>query len=137
MQSLGRGRGFAKTGEYSALDDAALMGRIADRLHALLKLIEGDKVGTIERENQRLDDLIEELEDEVRSHEEELKRAREKIMEYEDAAEEEDDDIEALLSLVNKALRDVYDEEFVDLAPAVEALVEEYHDAVEEAEDEG
>ncbi len=49
----------------------------------------------------------------------------------------EDDDIEALLSLVNEALSDVYDEEFVDLAPAIEALVEEYHDAVEEAEDEG
>ena len=68
MTSLGRGRGFAKTGEYSALDDAALMGRIADRLHALLKLIEGDKVDTIERENQRLLDSMEELEDEARAH---------------------------------------------------------------------
>jgi len=126
MQSLGRARGFAKIGEYSALNDEVLMGRIADRLHVLLALIEGERAGAVERENQRLDDLVEELEDEVRSLEEELRVARERIMEYEDAAEEEDDEIEALLILLNETLGGVYDEEFEDLASAVGALVEEY-----------
>ena len=43
MQSLGRGKGFTVTDEYSALDDRVLMDRIAMRLHALRGLIDGDE----------------------------------------------------------------------------------------------
>ena len=141
MQSLGRGKGFTVTGEFSALSDEVLMGRIAKRLHALLGLIEGDdkkivkpeemRLSELERENWRLEDTVEELEDDLRSLSEELKSTRTIISEQ--AAEKAEYD--ELLELVSEALSDVYEEEFEDLDSAVRSLVDEYSDTVEEAED--
>jgi hypothetical protein len=137
MESLGWRKGFKVTDEYSALGDDAITSRIAIRMHTLLRLIEGESPKPLVVKNTHLEDQVEELEDEVHSLTEKLKKANITIGKYEDSKEEEDDDIEELLILVNEALSEVYDEEFVDLAPAVEALVEEYNEAVEEAEDEG
>ena len=132
MRSLGRGRGFRVVGRYSALGDAELMGRISTRLHELLRLIEGREL-PLDEENQRLLDSVEELEDEVRSLSERLEKAHKMIAGYEDAAEEQNDENEERLSLINEALSTVYYEAFDDLDSAVRALVDEYHDAVEEA----
>jgi uncharacterized protein YukE len=78
-----------------------------------------------------------ELEDEDRSLSEKLKKANQMMIKYEDTAEEEEDGYEELLSLVNNALSDVYDEEFDDLNSAVRTLIDEYDDLLEETEDEG
>ena len=53
----------------------------------------------------------------------------------EEAVEEVDDEKGELLSLINEALSTVYHEAFEDLGPAVRALIDNYIDAVEEAED--
>ena len=134
MRSLGGRRGFQVTGRYSALGDTELMGRISTRLHELQRLIQGKEV-PLDEENQRLLDAAEELEDEVRSLSEKLEKAHQMIAKYEDAAEEEDDENEELLSLINEALSTVYHEAFDDLDSAVRALVDDYYDAMEEAED--
>ena len=134
MRSLGGRRGFQVTGRYSALGDTELMGRISTRLQELQRLIEGKEV-PLGEENQRLLGSVEELEDEVLSLSEKLENAHQKIAMYEDAAEEEDDEIKELLSLINEALSTMYHEAFDDLDSSVRALVDEYHDAMEEAED--
>ena len=96
MQSLGRGKGFTVTGEYSALDDDSLTSRIARRLHTLHNLVEGagpvapvkknTRLQELEQENWRLEDIVEELEDEVSSLKEQLKNSTAKIKEYERGA---------------------------------------------------
>ena len=63
MRSLGGRRGFQVTGRYSALGDTELMGRISTRLHELQRLINGKEV-SLDEENQRLLDSVEELDDE-------------------------------------------------------------------------
>ncbi len=133
MQSLGRGRGFKVVGEYSALGDEVLTRRIADRMRLILKLIEGDTQSPLMIRNTRLEDQVEELEDDVKAFLSELKVAKRRISAFEEDAAIYDD----LLSLVNEALGDGYDEEFTDLGSAVEALIEEYDDLREEVEDEG
>jgi len=132
MRSLGGRRGFQVTGRYSALGDTELMGRLSTRLHELLRLIEGRDV-SLDEENQRLLDSVEELEDEVWSLSERLEKAHQMVAQFENTAEEEDDENEELLSLINEALSTMYHEAFDDLDSAVRALVDEYHDAVEEA----
>jgi uncharacterized protein YukE len=135
MQSLGRARGFKVVDEYSALGDEAITSRIASRMHTLLRLIEGESPNPLVAENVRLEEQVEELEDEVRGLSKTLERANITISKHEDSAEEEEDDYEELLSLVNNALSDVYDEEFDDMESAVRALVDEYEDILEETGD--
>jgi len=134
MRSLGGRRGFQVTGRYSALGDTELMGRISTRLRELQRLIDGKEV-SMDEENQRLLDTVEELEDDARDLSEKLEKANQAIAKYEDTVEEGDDEKEDMLSLINEALSTVYHEAFDDLDSAVRALVDEYHDAVEEAED--
>ncbi len=134
MSSLGGRRGFQVTGRYSALGDTELMGRISTRLHELQRLIDG-KEGSLAEENQRLLDNVEELEDELRSLSKKLSKAHQLNAKNQEAGEEENDEKEELLSLINEALSAVYHGAFEDLGPAVRALVDDYNDAVEEAED--
>jgi predicted nucleic acid-binding Zn-ribbon protein len=110
------------------------MGRISTRLRELQRLIDG-KEAPQDEENLRLLDTVEELEDEVRSLSERLEKAHQVNATYQDASEETEDEKGELLSLINEALSNVYHEAFEDLGPAVRALVDEYSDAVEEAED--
>ena len=132
MQSLGRGRGFEKTAEYSALGNEELTGRISKRLKRLLQVIDGDSLDDADR--GFLEDQVEELEDETQALKAELGRAKGRIMELE-AKNGESESLGELLSRINGALSDTYDEDFEDLESAVGALIDEYHDAVEEAED--
>jgi len=134
MQSLGRGRGFEKTGEYSALDDEDLTGRISERLRKLLLVMNGDSGNRDTVDGTILEDQVEEFEDEKQALKTELDLARRKIEEL-DKANEESESLEELLFKINEVLGDTYDEDFVDLESAVGALIDEYHDAVEEAED--
>ena len=134
MQSLGRGRGFKVVGEYSALGDEAITSRIASRLHRLLRLIEGDSPNPLQVENVRLEDQVEELEDDVKAFRSELKVAKKRIRELEEGDTERYDE---LLYMVNEVLGEVYAVGFSDLDSAVRALIEEYDDLVEESEDEG
>jgi cell shape-determining protein MreC len=119
---------------YSALDDVELMGRISRRLKELLALIEGE-ADDPEEEKQKLLDTIEELNDDVRALKLQLRQEREKLRQCEEIMAEEKDTSEELLDLVNDALGDVYETEFDDLDSAVRALVDEYLDTLEEAED--
>ena len=84
MQSLGRGRGFEKTAEYSGLGDEVLMGRISRRLKRLLQVIEGDSPNPLQMANVRLEDQVEELEDEVKTLLSELRVAKKRITELEE-----------------------------------------------------
>ncbi len=133
MQSLGRGRGFKVVGEYSALGDEVLTRRIADRMRLILKLIEGDTQSPLMIRNTRLEDQVEELEDDVKAFRSELKVAKRRIRELEEGDTERYDE---LLYMVNEVLGEVYAVGFSDLDSAVRALIEEYDDLVEESEDE-
>ena len=132
MQSLGRGRGFEKTAEYSGLGDEVLMGRISKRLKRLLQVIDGDSLDSPER--GLLEDQLEEFEDETQAIKTELDMARIRIRELE-ALNEESESLDELLSRINDALSITIDEDFGDIESAVGALIDGYHDAVEEAED--
>ena len=66
---------------------------------------------------------------ESRAQDEELEELQKSVDEYEE-------EMDGLLAQVNDALSDVYEEEFRYLEDAVEALITEYYEAVEEAEDE-
>ena len=134
MQSLGRGRGFKVVGEYSALGDEVLTGRIAKRMNGLLHLIEGDSPNPLQVKNVQLEDQVEELEDDVKTLLSELKVAKKRIRELEEGGTERYDE---LLYMVNEVLGEVYAVGFSDLDSAVRALIEEYDDLVEESEDEG
>ncbi len=134
MSSLGGRRGFQVTGRYSALGDTERMSRISTRLHELQRLIQG-KETLQDEENHRLLDSVEELEDDVRSLSERLEKAQQMNAKHEKAGEEENDEKEELLSMINEALCTVYPGGFEDLGPAVRALVDDYIEVVEEAED--
>jgi septal ring factor EnvC (AmiA/AmiB activator) len=134
MTSLGRGRGFKVVREFSALGDQALMEVIAKRLRVLLNLIEGYKVSSSEAETQRLLDEIEELQDDNSTLRLELRKTRDVI---EDLDEERlsTEDYERILQQINESLCNFEDIE--DLDTAVETLVNEYLDILEELGDEG
>ena len=132
MASLGRGRGFKVVSQFSALGDQELMEVIAKRLRVLLRLIEGYSPKDHKAENASLDDQVEELEDDIKVLLPEMEAAKERIREL----EKESEGYGELLSMVNEALKHAYDESFHDLCSAVEALIGEYDDLLEEAEDE-
>ena len=134
MQSQGRARGFKVVNEYSALGDEVLTRRIADRMRLILKLIEGDTQSPLMIRNTRLEDQVEELEDDVKAFLSELNVANKRIRELEEGDIERYDE---LLYMVNEVLGEVYAVGFSDLDSAVRALIEEYDDLAEESEDEG
>ena len=134
MRSLGRGRGFEVVNEASAFLNEVLMSRISKRLDHLLEVIEGKRVDPLDAENSRLRDEVEELEDDVRALEDELERARIRLREFEDSTESEAND--ELLLQINEVLEGKNGEEFDDLPSAVEALIADYCDALEELDDE-
>ena len=134
MASLGRGRGFKVVEESSALCDQELMEMIAKRLRELLFLIEGDSPNPLGTEKMHLEDQVEELEDDNRTLQLELRKAKEKMA----GLEEErlsPEDYERILNTINETL--FHFEDIEDLASAVETLIDEYIDAQEELGDEG
>ena len=131
MRSLGRGRGFEKIGEYSALEDTALTSRIGKRIRLLLDVIQGENQETTE-DVEVLDDQLEELEDDFRALQAELSQANNRIRDLENEVMKDDE----LLSSVNDVLDGVADDDFTDLHSAVMALIEAYDDLLEETEDE-
>ena len=131
MASLGRGKGFQVTGRYSALEDRELMSRIRTRLIELLEIIDGTDDG-LEEEKDRVLDAVEELEDENEHLREMLAAAR---REHDAVNVNLQRNHDMLLGKVNDALFDVRPEGFDELEEAVENLIEEYLDTVEEAED--
>jgi len=135
MQSQGRGRGFKVVDEYSALGDEVLVGRIVKRIDSLQGLILGESSSALLEEKSRLEDSVEELEDEVGMLRKVLREARGRIQELKERASLDMVNYE-LLSLVNEVLCDS-DDEFSDLDSAVRALVVKYDDLLEESEDEG
>ncbi len=135
MQSQGRAKGFKKIREFSGLSDRGLMDRIAARLETLLTLIKGDSPNQIMAENVRLDDAVEELEDDNRALRKELHLAQEQMVELK-AKYEAYDSLDELVSQINEVLSDTYHDPFQDLESAVTALIEEYDDLLEESEDE-
>jgi len=135
MQSQGRGKGFKKIGEYSGLGDRGLMDRIAARLETLLYLIKGDSPDPFMAEKDRLDDAVEELEDDNRALQKELRQANVRISELE-AENKENETIGDLVAQINEVLSETYYDPFQDLESAVTALIEEYDDLLEESEDE-
>jgi hypothetical protein len=134
MAGLGRGRGFKVVREFSALGDQELMAVIAKRLRVLLTLIEGDSPNPLGAEKMRLEDQVEELEDDNRTLRLELRKAKEKMA---DLKEERlsPEDYERILNTINETL--LHFEDIEDLASAVETLIDEYLDAQEELGDEG
>lgn len=111
------------------------MDRIAARLETLLTLIKGDSPNQIMAENVRLDDAVEELEDDNRALRKELHLAQEQMVELK-AKYEAYDSLDELVSQINEVLSDTYHDPFQDLESAVTALIEEYDDLLEESEDE-
>ena len=83
------------------------------------------------------DKTIEELKDDVRALKGDLHERRKKLKQCEEKIAKEKDDDEELLDLVNEAVGDVYESGFDDLDSAVRALIDEYLDTLEEAEDLG
>jgi len=128
MRSLGR-KGFEVTGRYSVLEDSELTGRIVKRMRDLLAFLEGRSDGVREGEEQLLD-TIEELQDDNRQLCEELAAARSELERVRVQYHENQDN---LLSTINDALE--YVDPFSDIGSAVQALVGEYEDALEELGD--
>ena len=104
----------------SILNDKELISRIAARCHIILKIVGEENIG--KEEDTNFEEAVEELTDEITSLKQEL-----------DRFEEEND---SLLSDINVALSDVYTTDHSTLAEAVTALITEYAECLEEAEDE-
>ena len=120
-KSLGRGKGFAVVGRESALDDTELMKRIANRLHLLMGLIEGEddirdvRIESLEQEVEGLKDYNKELQGELNEYEALLA-----------TSEETNEELEALEAAVENALRLLNDHlggSFTDLEAAIEAII--------------
>jgi len=133
MRGLGRGRGFEVVDEYSAFSDEVLMSRIVERIHRIFEAVEGKRIDPLEAENSRLRDEVEELEDDIRALEDKLKIAETRLGEAEDSINEANDE---LLQQINELLGEKSGEGFDDLPSAVEALIADYCDALEELDDE-
>lgn len=121
MLSNGRGRGFSIVSEGPAYDDEELMAMLRDRVAKLHSVLALESNG------------VEQPEDSLRR---ELENAESRIVELEDSAEEVEGRDAQLLEEVNVILGDIYPEEFSDLSSAIAALIDQYSDAVEEANDE-
>ena len=108
MQSLGWRKGFEVTGEYSALGDEDLMGRVSERLKQLLQVVDGDYGSLDAADRNVLEDQVEELEDENQALKTELNQARRRIEELE-KVNEESASLDELLTQINAVLGDTYD----------------------------
>jgi soluble cytochrome b562 len=120
LRGLGRGKAWEIVGRPSVLDDKELTSRIAARCRTILKII-GEEV-TGEAEANDFEEAIEELQDEKAVLQGEV-----------DSYEEE---MDSLLTDITKSLSDVYEGDFSNLKEAVSALIAEYSECIEEAEDE-
>jgi len=134
MRGLGRGKGFEVTRRFSALGDEELMDLISSRCHAILRMV-GEEV-TEKSAATALEEELGKWRKEVLGLREVENQLRDENVELQEAVDEYEEEADGLLAQVNGVLRDVYEEEFSDLGEAVGALIVEYHEAVEEAEDE-
>ena len=135
MRSLGRARGFEVSARFSALGDEELMDMISSRCRAILKIV-GEEV-TEKASVAALEKKLEKWRKEALGLREVESQLREEIVELEASADGYEEKMDAIRVQVNEALSDVYDEDFSDLEEAVGALISDYHEAVEEAEDAG
>ncbi len=135
MRSLGRARGFEVSARFSALGDEELMDMISSRCRAILKIV-GEEV-TEKSSVAVLKKKLGEWRNEALGLRGVESQLRDEIVELKESLDEYEEEEDALLAQVNEALSDVYDEGFSDLESAVEALIVDYHEAVEEAEDAG
>jgi len=117
MRSLGRARGWEVTARYSALGDEELMDKIANRCRTILKII-GEEVP-----EKSLATALE-------------NRLRDEIVGLQTSVDDYEEEMDEILANVNDVLINVYEEKFSTLEEAVNALIVEYHEAMEEAEDE-
>jgi predicted nuclease with TOPRIM domain len=142
MKGLGRGKGFEVTGEYSALGDVNLTSRINERVKKIENItsVEPEREQQVElkiTESQynMILDREEELEDEVAYLRRKLRQEQGKVADLQDRLEEIEDSESEILEKINDAIGEIYHEEFDDVYSAVDALLEEYHDLLEETED--
>lgn len=132
MVSLGRGRGFKVVDESSALCDRELTEIIAKHIRELLDLIDGGELRSGEVENQHLLDEVEELQDDIRTLRVMLRKAKDEGVELEEERFPLED-YKRILDMINETLCDF--EDIGDLGSAVETLIDEYLDALEELGD--
>jgi molecular chaperone GrpE (heat shock protein) len=121
MQSLGRGKGFEVVGEYSLLEDEEIMGKISSRVSKLNTVLDI----TDANELARLEDSIEELEDENKHLQAEFENKQKIINSMKN-------DHEMILEKVSESLD--HESEFSDYIEAIEALLIDYEESLEELE---
>jgi hypothetical protein len=126
MRSLGRAKGFAVIGEHSAFDDPELISLLTQRVFILYNLLNSG-------EETQKDRIITQQIEQLVALDQELKEYRKRIADLEDETEEVGDREQHLLEEINRGLGSTLD--FMDLGEAVEALIVEYQEALEEAED--
>ncbi len=117
MRSLGRAKGFEVTKRFSALGDEELMNMISSRCYAILKIVGEEVTETF---------MVTDVEN----------RLRDKIVELQSSLDSYEEEMDGILAKVNDVLIDIYEEEFVNLEKAMDALITEYQEVMEEAEDE-
>ena len=131
MKGLGRGKGFEVTSRFSALGDEELMDLISSRCHAILKIVGEDPAASATALERELGEWKREalgrrrLEGELRAE----------VAALEKAADENEEHADSLVSQINVALSEEY-EDFDDLDEAVSSLIREYNEALEEVSDE-
>ena len=133
MQSRGRAKGFEVTRRFSALDDEELMDLISSRCRAILKIV-GEEV-TEKSSVTALEKELGKWRTEVLGLREVENQLNDEIVGLQKSVDDYEEEMDGLLAQVNGVLPDIY-EEFSYLENAVEALIEEYQEAVEEEEDE-
>lgn len=111
FRGLGRGLGWAKNDPISILDNERAMKYIVSRCRRLIETIEGPPVDAVFKEVQA-----------------EVQGLQNVIDRYEE-------DMDGLLTKICEVLSDVYDGAFADLESAVNALITEYSECLEESED--
>jgi hypothetical protein len=131
MRSLGRGKGFQITKEFSIFEDEELLSRLKLRVTAINAILEIDMGEKLNLKVKELENENDNLREEVTELRVDLSDTKNKL---EDVEEEFDDKEQELLNRINEALPDEYDE-FTDLGEAVDALITDYSEAIEEAED--
>lgn len=126
MRSLGRARGFEVSARFSALGDEELMDMISSRCHAILTIVGAEVTKS----------SVAALEKELGDWRKEALGLRDKIVDLQKSVDEYEEEMDGLLVQVNEVLSEVYEEEFIYLEDALRALIVEYHETVEESEDE-
>jgi hypothetical protein len=133
MRGLGRGKGFEVTRRFSALGDEELMDLISSRCRAILRMV-GEEV-TEKSAATALEKKLGEWRMEALGRRKIEKELRDQITDLQESVDKYEENEDSLLAQVNEALCDVYDEAFADVSSAVNALIVEYNECLEEAED--